>query len=175
VLDFERRRRKFDAARSAVDTPGYHTTDDTRTRPAPRCSLASVDDFDAALGLLLPSARSAFAALDPQRWPATVTSRPRAADAELAVADGAGVPQPGATLVATLRYGGFFPAAQQSALGDDGGCAGLAFPAAAAARASHDHFLHVTAGPSWPLVQQVLALPWTARHIRIRDAAPSIP
>jgi aminopeptidase YwaD len=149
-------------ASTAVDSPWYHTVEDTPDKVDTTMLAQAVDDFDAALTLLMKDEPSQFAALDPMLWQATVTAAPRASgdplDVDVAVSDANGVPQPGAMVQATLMVDDFFVAARDACSSDDGGRAHFRFSAAAAAMGSGRRFVHVTAGPNFPYVEQLMVV-----------------
>lgn len=149
-------------ASTAVDSPWYHTSEDTPDKVDTTMLAQAVDDFDVALGKLLTDAPSDFAGLDPKLWQATVTAEPRgAADPlviDVAVSDAMGAPQANANVEATLLYDDFFLAQQQHATSDTAGHATFTFPAAAAAQGAGNRFVHVTAGPQYPFVEQILPI-----------------
>ena len=122
-----------------------------------------VDDFDKALALLLADAPSAFAGLDDKLWQATETAAPRgAADplvADVAVSDAAGMPQASAPVDAVLLVDDFFTAATAHATTDASGHSIFTFDACAASMGTSNRYLHVSSGPTFPYVEQVLPLP----------------
>ena len=61
-------------ASTAVDSPWYHTVEDTPDKVDTTIEAQDVDDFDKALGLLLHDDTSRFAGLDDKLWQATLTA-----------------------------------------------------------------------------------------------------
>lgn len=150
-------------ASTAVDSPWYHTSEDTPDKVDTVIEAQDVDDFDKALGLLLQDDPSRFAGLDDKLWQATVTAAPRGAGdplvVDVAVTDAAGVPQANAATDAALLVDDFFAAGTAHATTDAGGHATFTFDAAAAAMGSGNRFVHVSSGPTFPYVEQILPLP----------------
>src|SRR5262249_54565241 len=83
-------------ASTAVDSPWYHTIEDTPDKVDIMAEAQDVDDFDKALGLLLADSPSQFSGLDEKLWQAALTPS-NAANGDLAVdvavTDAMGVPQ----------------------------------------------------------------------------------
>jgi Zn-dependent M28 family amino/carboxypeptidase len=150
-------------ASTAVDSPWYHTVEDTPDKVDTAALAQSVDDFDTALGTLLTDEPEAFAGLDPKLWQATLTTAPRAAGdplvVDVAVADANGAPQANAKVEATLLYDDFFTAQQQDATSGADGHVSFTFLPAVVGMGSGNRFLHVTAGPDYPFTEQILHLP----------------
>jgi hypothetical protein len=150
-------------ASTAVDSPWYHTVEDTPDKVDTDAEALDVDDFDKALGMLLQDEPESFAGLDDKLWQATLTPQPRAATdplvVDVAIADAANVPQANAPVDAVLLVDDFFTAGTAHATSDAAGHATFTFPAAAAAMGSGNRYLHVSAGPTFPYVEQILALP----------------
>jgi aminopeptidase YwaD len=145
---------------TAVTGPYYHTVEDTPDKVDLQLLADSTDGFDAALDALMSAEPSAFAAVDDRLWTAAVTLG--AGDpltVEATVADGDGALQAGVPAHAALLYDDFFVAAEADALTDGGGRAQFQFPAAVAQMGSGNRFVHVTAGPRYPMVEKILALP----------------
>jgi hypothetical protein len=73
--------------------------------------------------------------------------------------DGMGVMRGGVTATASVLYDDFMHAQTIEATTDAGGKARFEFPAAVATRGSGNRFVHITAGPMYPLVEKIVALP----------------
>ena len=150
-------------ASTAVDSPWYHTVEDTPDKVDTVAEAQDVDDFDKALGLLLADEPSAFAGLDDKLWQATLSAEPRGgADPlviDVAVSDAAGVAQANAPVDAFLLVDDFFAAATAHATSDGSGHATFTFDAAAATMGAGNRYLHVSSGPTFPYVEQILPLP----------------
>ena len=76
----------------------------------------------------------------------------------MAITDATAHPQADARIEATLMVDDFFPSGAVVTRTDAAGHTQLTFPAAAAEQGSGRRFLHVTAGPRYPLVERVLAI-----------------
>ena len=150
-------------ASTAVDSPWYHTIEDTPDKVDTAAEAQDVDDFDKALGTLLTDDASSFSGLDPKLWQATLAPEPRSdADplvVDVTVTDAAGAPQANAPVDAVLLVDDFFSAATAHATSDGSGHATFTFDAAAATMGAGNRYLHVTSGPTFPYVEQILALP----------------
>jgi Zn-dependent M28 family amino/carboxypeptidase len=149
-------------ASTAVDSPWYHTVEDTPDKVDLDAEALDVDDFDKALGLLLKDDASRFAGLDDKLWQATLTAEARGAGdplvIDVAVTDAAGVPQANAPVDAVLLVDDFFAAADAHVLADAPGHATITFDAAAASMGAGNRFVHVSSGPTFPYVEQILPL-----------------
>lgn len=149
-------------ASTAVDSPWYHTVEDTPDKVDAPTLAQSVDDFDLALGKLLAAEPAAFAGLDPKLWQATVTAQPRVAGdplvVDVVVTDASGAPQANANVDASLLVDDFFSAGQQHAMSDAAGHATFTFPATAAEMGAGSRWVHVSAGPTYPFVEQILPI-----------------
>jgi hypothetical protein len=75
------------------------------------------------------------------------------------VKDGMGVPQANAKATAAVLYDDFSLAGTQLATTDATGTARFTFPSGITTMGSGSRFLHVSAGPTYPLVEQIIALP----------------
>jgi aminopeptidase YwaD len=147
---------------TAVTGPYYHTVEDTPDKVDLSLLADSTDGFDAALALLFTDEPSAFAVPDPKLWTAALTVAPRAAGDAVAVdaivKDGSGAVQPNVRADAVLLYDDFFLGAAASAITDANGHVAFSLPAAAAAMGAGNRFVHVTAGPKYPLVEQIVSV-----------------
>jgi Zn-dependent M28 family amino/carboxypeptidase len=150
-------------ASTAVDTPYYHTTQDTPDKVDTMFLAGAIDQFDQAIEALDADQADGFAASDPKLWKATVQPRARAAGQDLvvdvAVTDAGGAPQAMAAVRAALTVDDFFLAAHAAATTDGAGKATVTLPAGAAEAGQGDRWLHVTAGPDFPLVEELVPLP----------------
>jgi hypothetical protein len=150
-------------ASTACDSPYYHTTGDTPDKVDTDMLASSVDAFDQALGELLSDDTAPFATHDPKLWLAQVTPHSRTAGmpltVDVAVQDGSGTAAPNAPVNAYLLYDDFFEADSQAAMTDMSGKVSFTFQGSAADMGKGNRFLHVTSGPMYPLVEQVVALP----------------
>jgi aminopeptidase YwaD len=149
-------------ATTATDSAFYHTVEDTPDKVDTRLLAQAVDEFDAAVGTLDGRAPAEFQANDTALWHAEVTTRSRQAGQPLAVdatiTDGQGAPQANVPVTAELLVDDFFQHALLTATSDAGGHAHFDVPPSAVEAGSGHRFLHVTAGPSWPLVEAIRAI-----------------
>jgi Zn-dependent M28 family amino/carboxypeptidase len=149
-------------ASTAVDSPWYHTVEDTPDKVDSDAEAQDVDDFDKALGLLLADEPSSFAGLDEKLWQATMTAQPGAASdplvVDVTISDAAGAPQANAGVDAILLVDDFFAAATSHVTTDAAGHARFTFDASAATMGSGSRFVHVSSGPTFPYVEQILPL-----------------
>jgi hypothetical protein len=140
---------------TAVDAPYYHTAGDTPDRvDVPRLE-ETVLAFDRALDQLMTVPAERFGVRDPALWRADVELR-RDGDslvADVRVRDGGGRPPPAAAVEAVRFEDDFFELATARAATDGAGTVTLHLPAPA--DRERRHFLHVSAGARWPLVEVV--------------------
>jgi Zn-dependent M28 family amino/carboxypeptidase len=150
-------------ASTASSSSWYHTTADTPDKVDIDALAPAVDAFAATLLALGDAAPATLRTNDPALWLAQVTVAPSAAGGPLAVTaaitDAAGAPQAGAPAHATLLYDDFFLALEADATTDAAGQVTFSFPADQAALGSGRRFVHVTAGPAYPLVEVIAAVP----------------
>ena len=150
-------------ASTAVDSPYYHTTADTPDKVDTVALAQAVDDFDMALTLLMKNEPAALSGLDPKLWQAKMSAAPSAASDPLVVtatiADAQGRAQAATAVDAVLLVDDFFPAATQEVTTDSNGVATFTFTPAQRAMGSGKRYVHVAAGPTYPLVEQILAVP----------------
>ena len=150
-------------ASTAVDSPFYHTTADTPDKVDDVALASAVDDFDTSLTLLMKNEPAAFSGLDDKLWQASLTLEPSAASAPLIVhaqiADAQGRAQAATAVNAVLLVDDFFPAASLDVTTDGNGLATFSFTAAERAMGTGNRFVHVSAGPEYPLVEQIIQLP----------------
>ena len=138
---------------TAVTNPYYHTMMDTPDKVDLQLLVDSTDAFDAAIDNLGKLTPADFAVADPQVWSATVTANGTSVD--VMVKTGAGAPAANANVKASVMHDDFILDGEVSATTDANGHATLTIPAAAGA----NKFLHVTAGPTYPLAETIIALP----------------
>jgi Zn-dependent M28 family amino/carboxypeptidase len=149
-------------ATTASQSPWYHTIKDTPDKVNTDTLAQVVDAFDVAIDLLMKDEPSAFAGQDPKVWEATLTPQPRAAGAPLivdvAITNSVAAAQAGANVDATLMVDDFFPTSSQHAMTGADGHVQFTFPASAVDTGTSNRFVHVTAGPQYPFVEQILPL-----------------
>jgi Iap family predicted aminopeptidase len=149
-------------ASTATESPYYHTTADTPDKVDAPALARAVDDFDAALTLLMKDDPGKFAGLDAKLWQATLSPMGGKSGDPLvvraAITDAQGRPQANAPANGVLLVDDFFPAASQDVMTDSTGVATFSFSAAAQAMGSGNRYVHVSAGPTYPLVEQILPL-----------------
>jgi aminopeptidase YwaD len=148
---------------TAVDSPWYHTARDTPDKVDVKTLGEVVDQFDVALGLLLKNDRARFAGLDPQLWRADVALSPPVPPtapilADITVTNAVGEPQAGAQVDAVLLVDDFFGAGNYTGKTDATGKVRFTIPATAFSEGSGNRYLHVSAGPTYPFVERVIAL-----------------
>jgi hypothetical protein len=148
---------------TAADSPWYHTTQDTPDKVDSSMLAPIVDEFDVALESLMMQPASAFAQLDMSIWQASITPQARTAGAPLTVdvtiTDAQSRPQSNALVDASVMVDDFMPQVTLHGTSDASGHVSFSLPAAAVDAGAGNRFLHVTAGPSYPYVEQILALP----------------
>ncbi len=158
-------------ASTAVDSPWYHTVEDTPDKVDTVAEAQDVDDFDKALGLLLQAAPERYAGLDAKLWQATLTAAPRNAGdplvVDVAVADALGAARANASIDAVLLVDDFFAAATQHATSDAAGHATITFAPSAATMGTGNRYVHVAAGPVPPDVEPPLAFPYVEQVLPI--------
>jgi aminopeptidase YwaD len=146
---------------TAVTNPYYHTVMDTPDKVDLQLLVDSTDAFDAAIELLMKRDPAEFAVPDPAVWTAEVTTAVVAPmfTVDATVRDGAGAPAAGAKVSAAILYDDFFQAVTASAVTDASGRARFSFPAATAAMGSGNRYVHIGAGPMYPLAERIVAIP----------------
>jgi Zn-dependent M28 family amino/carboxypeptidase len=145
---------------TAVTNAYYHTTEDTPDKVDLELLALSTDAFDDALELIMANEPSVYEVVDPELWTATVTTTPgNTFDVTVAPLDGAGNPGIGAKVSASILYDDFFLAGTLEAVTDATGKVTFSFPNGALALGTGNRYLHIGAGPDYPLVEKVLALP----------------
>jgi Zn-dependent M28 family amino/carboxypeptidase len=147
---------------TASESPWYHTMKDTPDKVDTATLAQIVDAFGDALDQMLAADPSAFAGQDPKVWEATLTPQPRSTGAPLVVnatvTNSVAAPQAGAAVDATLMVDDYFPTASAHAMTDASGNVTLTFPASAVEQGSGNRFVHVTAGPTYPFVEQIIPI-----------------
>jgi aminopeptidase YwaD len=144
---------------TAVTNPYYHTVSDTPDKVDLQLLVDSTDAFDAAIDNLGKLSPSDFSVPDPQLWSADVsTAQAATLDVTVDVRDGNGVPAAGANIVATTMHDDFLVTDEARGTTDADGHAVLHLPAAATTAGSGNRFLHVTAGPTYPLFERIIGL-----------------
>jgi carboxypeptidase Q len=141
-------------ASTACDSPYYHTSADTPEKVDADQLARAVVGFDRTLDALLASdprgPRLPHHDLD--LWRADVALSAHAGEPlRILVRDAHGVPQPGVAVETALLEGDFFLADEQRLVTDAAGEAFLLLPSAEGRR-----WLHVGAGPSYPLCEAIL-------------------
>lgn len=145
---------------TAVTNDYYHTPMDTPDKVDLKLLADSSDGFDLALGFLSDHDPEAFAVEDPKLWVADVTMSAGAMFVvDAAFHDGEGAMPPGAVATASVLYDDFSLAATVETVTDSAGKARFEIPLAATTMGSGNRYLHVTAGPTYPLVEKILPLP----------------
>ena len=134
---------------TAVTNPYYHTMADTPTRSTRFGN--SIDDFDLAITNLNALVPADLAMNDRcGRRPSVVTS--------IAVTDASGAPQANAIVKASVLVDDFTLVDRQTTTTDANGMATVTFDPGALQAGGGNRFLHVTAGPVYPLVEQIVPL-----------------
>jgi Zn-dependent M28 family amino/carboxypeptidase len=150
-------------ASTATDSPFYHTTADTPDKVDTVMLARAVDDFDQALTLLMKDEPSQLSGIDDKLWQATVTVMAAQPTDPLVVralvSDAEGRPQANAPVNAVFLVDDFFPVATMDVITDGSGLATFAFSATARMLGAGNRFVHVVAGPQYPLVEQIVTVP----------------
>jgi hypothetical protein len=138
---------------TAVTNPYYHTVMDTPATVDLALLVESTDAFDAAIDHLGKLTPADLAVADPQLWTAAVTVNGTSVD--VTVTTGAGAPGANAKIEASVMHDDFLLDGEVTATADANGHATLTIPASSGT----NRFLHVTAGPIYPLAETIIALP----------------
>lgn len=148
------------ALSTAVDSPYYHTVEDTADKVDLDRLGATVEGFDALLARLDGLDGLAGVEPDPHVWRAEVLLADEGDDLALdvAVTDGRGAPQPGATVEVVLLVDDFFERATARATVGLDGFARVRLDGRLVRAAPPRRFLHVTAGRGYPRVERVIPL-----------------
>jgi hypothetical protein len=150
-------------ASTAVDAPYYHTSADTPDKVDLDLLVRTVHGFDRAIAALMAQEPRPGAVVDPELWRAEVALAPdRTGEplvARVTVRDAEGAPQPGIPVEAVLLHDDFFLGAEVSGRTDGRGVVELEVSAAMARRGDGGRYLHVGAGPVYPLCETIVSLP----------------
>ena len=145
-------------ASTASDSPWYHTVQDTPDKVDTVGLAGAADAFDVAIDLLTDTSAASLAGRDPALWRASSVIAPRAAGApvvaDITITDATDVPQPGATVTAALLADDFFLVGEVAGTTDGAGKVHLTLPTT-----DRPAWLHVTSGPTWPIVEAAVPLP----------------
>ena len=145
---------------TAVTNPYYHTAEDTPDKVDLQLLAQSTDAFDDAISNLMALVPADFAVPDPQVWTAEVTTSIGASFVvEATIKDGMGELRGNVMATASVLYDDFLHAATVTAMTDASGKVRFELPLDVTTRGSGDRFVHVTAGPQYPLVEKIVALP----------------
>ena len=145
---------------TAMTNPYYHTAEDTPDKVDLQLLAESTDAFDEAISNLMKLTPADFNVPDPQVWIADVTATPGATlVVDATIHDGMGVMRGDVPATASVLYDDFMHAQTIEAKTDAAGKVRFEFPAGVATRGSGGRFVHVTAGPQYPLVEKIVALP----------------
>ncbi len=145
---------------TAVNGPYYHTTEDTPDKVDLQLLGDSTDGFDLALDAMMKDDPSGFAVVDNQVWTAALTVTP--GDPLLIdaiVSDGFGALQPSTPAHASLLVDDFFMVGEADATTDAQGHVQFQFPASQTTMGQGNRFIHVTSGPTYPMVEKIVAVP----------------
>lgn len=138
---------------TAVTNPYYHTVMDTPDKVDLALLVESTDAFDAAIDNIGKLTPADLAVPDPQVWDAAVTLTGSTVD--VTVHDGTGAPRGNTKVKADVMHDDFMYDGSVEATTDANGHATLTLPASSGA----NRFVHITSGPTYPLVEKILALP----------------
>jgi hypothetical protein len=116
----------------------------------------STDAFDEAISSLMKLAPADFAVPDKEVWTADVQATATTVDAT--IKDGSGAPRPNTMIEISILYDDFLHASTLTAMTDASGVAHFTFPADLTSRGTHGRYIHVTAGPEYPLVEKIVAI-----------------
>lgn len=145
---------------TAVTNPYYHTVKDTPDKVDLQLLVESTDAFDAAVDNICKLEPADLAMPDPALWTAQVTTEPGASlTIDVTVRDGSGGSPAGAIVSASAMHDDFMLSAEVEGVTDASGHAVLTLPASVLTDGAGKRFVHVTAGPTYPLVEQIVALP----------------
>jgi Peptidase family M28/PA domain len=142
------------AVTTAVDFPYYHTVKDTPDTVDLVLLASSVDGFDAAISNIDALAADDLKVQDPTLWNEDVTSLTGAIGAQVVVKDATGAPQAGITVKASYLVDDFTLAERATAVTDANGAATVMIQSTD--KSHPNNFLHVTAGPVYPLVEKII-------------------
>jgi Zn-dependent M28 family amino/carboxypeptidase len=145
---------------TAVNGPYYHTTEDTPDKVDLQLLADSTDGFDVALDYMMKDDPAAFAVIDDKIWTAELTVTPGdPLTVEAVIKDGDGAIQANMPAHASLLVDDFFMSGEGDAVTDAAGRAQFQFPASQTQMGSGNRFIHVTSGPTYPLVEEIVSIP----------------
>ena len=145
---------------TAVTNPYYHTVEDTPDKVDLQLLADSTDAFDEAIASLMKLSKADYEVKDPQIWTAEITTSSDAmfvVDAQ--IHDGMGAMRGNVLATASVLYDDFMHAQTIDAMTDATGKAHFEFPLDVATRGAGKRYVHITAGPQYPLVEKIVALP----------------
>lgn len=147
-------------ATTAATNNYYHTVKDTPDTVDLDLLAASADAFDRSLDSLYKDTPDQFKVIDDTLWQATLTATPGAMLAiDATITDGSGAPQPDIHATASVMVDDFTQVATLHGTTDASGKVHFETDGAVAQMGSGNRFVHVTAGPEYPLVEKIVALP----------------
>jgi Zn-dependent M28 family amino/carboxypeptidase len=145
---------------TAVTNPYYHTVKDTPDKVDLQLLVDSTDAFDAAIDHIGKLEPADLAMADPALWTAQVSTSPGAMfSVDVTVRDGSGATREGAIVVVTAMHDDFMLGSEVKGVTDASGHVVLQLPGEVATQGAGKRFIHVTAGPVYPLAEQIIALP----------------
>jgi aminopeptidase YwaD len=145
---------------TAVTNPYYHTVNDTPDKVDLQLLVESTDAFDASIDYIGKLEPADLAMPDPALWTAQVTTTMGATlSVDVTVRDGGGATRADAIVVVTAMHDDFFLGAEIKGMTDANGRVVLDLPASVLTQGQGKRFIHVTAGPVYPLAEQIVALP----------------
>jgi Zn-dependent M28 family amino/carboxypeptidase len=143
---------------TAVTNPYYHTVKDTPDKVDLQLLVESTDAFDAAIDYLGKLEPADLAMADPALWTAQVSTS-GSYSVEVTVRDGTGALRSGAIVEVTAMHDDFMLGAEIKGMTDASGHVVLQLPGSVLTDGAGKRFVHVTAGPVYPLAEQIIALP----------------
>ena len=144
---------------TAATNPYYHTNLDLPDKVDLPFLVESTDAFDSALENLYKLTPADFAVADPELWTAEVTTSSGATlGVTITVRDSGGTPRANAIVDAAAMHDDFMLSAETRGMTDANGQVTLQLPATVTTAGTDQRFLHVTAGPVYPLVEQIVPL-----------------
>ncbi|MEO8840077.1 MAG: M28 family peptidase [Kofleriaceae bacterium] len=141
---------------TAVDFPYYHTVRDTPETVDLALLASSIDAFDDAVSNIDKLSADDLNVQDPTLWNEDVTPTATGIGAQVVVKDASGAPQAGITVNASYLVDDFTLAERASAVTDANGVATVMVQSTD--KSHPNNFLHVTAGPVYPLVEKILPI-----------------
>ena len=148
---------------TACDSSYYHTTDDTPDKVDVAFLGATVTNLESFLDKMMLEDPSAFATVDSELYQATIEQNFRAStdplNIDVTIKDSTGKPVAGTPVNVTLVYDDFFDAQDPTdTMSDASGKVHVSVPPAVANQGKGNRWVHVTAGPVWPLVEQLIPI-----------------